>query len=67
MCNHCYHTHGRKSYATACKHNDKMSYAKNLCKNCYLNSYNKTKRNQNNQKSILNYQMSNSSIEKKYW
>ena len=29
MCNHCYHTHGRKSYATGCPHTDKFNYAKN--------------------------------------
>ena len=54
MCNHCYHTHGRNSFATACQHTSKMNYAKGLCKNCYLNSYNRIKKKEElNKQSII--------------
>ena len=46
MCNHCYHKYGRNSFATACVHTDRLIYAKGKCQNCYLNEYNKEKRQQ---------------------
>ena len=47
MCNHCYHIFGRKAAgkATACPHNDRDNYCKGLCMNCYINGYNRLKKN----------------------
>jgi hypothetical protein len=44
MCNDCYHRFGRSGKAKNCKHPDRMNYAKGMCQNCYINSYNKVKR-----------------------
>jgi len=48
MCNHCYHLFGRKNagLATNCEHKDRNNYCKGLCMNCYINSYNRCKKNQ---------------------
>jgi hypothetical protein len=44
MCNHCYHRFGRDGNATNCVHKDRRNYAKGMCQNCYINTYNKVKR-----------------------
>jgi hypothetical protein len=44
MCKNCYHSKGRKKLADKCGHEDRILYAKGMCKNCYLSIYHKSKR-----------------------
>ena len=44
MCNHCYHRFGRDTLADKCPHTDRKCYAKGKCQNCYINEYNRAKR-----------------------
>lgn len=44
MCKNCYHAKGRTKKASLCPHNDRVLYAKGVCKNCYLSSYHKVKK-----------------------
>jgi hypothetical protein len=42
MCSNCYHKYGRTKKPWNCPH-DKL-YANGMCQNCYINSYNKKRR-----------------------
>ena len=42
MCNNCYHRHGRTKKPWNCPH-EKL-YAAGMCQNCYINNYNRRKR-----------------------
>lgn len=42
MCNNCYHKYGRTKKPWNCSH-DKL-YAAGMCQNCYINNYNRRKR-----------------------
>lgn len=42
MCNNCYHKYGRTKKPWNCNH-EKL-YAGGMCQNCYINNYNKKKR-----------------------
>ena len=42
MCNNCYHRHGRTKKPWNCPH-EKL-YAAGMCQNCYINNYNRKKR-----------------------
>ncbi len=44
MCNTCYHRQGRVKKAWLCPHTSKTHYARGKCRNCYLNSYHKKER-----------------------
>lgn len=48
MCNNCYHRYGRTKKPWNCPH-EKL-YAGGMCQNCYINNYNRKKRELNNLK-----------------
>lgn len=52
MCNNCYHKNGRTKKPWKCIH-DKL-YANGLCQNCYINKYNKMKREKTHNSDHLN-------------
>lgn len=47
MCNNCYHKYGRTKKPWNC-HHDKL-YAAGMCQNCYINNYNRKKREERQQ------------------
>ncbi len=42
MCSNCYHKHGRTKQPWNCPH--AKLYANGMCQNCYINSYNRKRR-----------------------
>ena len=42
MCNNCYHKFGRTKKPWNCPHS--KLYANGMCQNCYINSYNRKRR-----------------------
>jgi hypothetical protein len=48
MCSNCYHKYGRNKKPWNCPH-DKL-YANGMCQNCYINSYNRKRREERDEK-----------------
>lgn len=71
MCKNCYHAKGRTKKATKCPHSDRPLYAKGICKNCYLSTYHKDKRQEKRKakmaikEAILNQQLISNGDKKK--
>lgn len=42
MCQQCYNKINHMKLATACPHPDRKLYARNICKACYLQLYQRT-------------------------
>lgn len=52
MCSNCYHKYGRNKKPWNCPH-DKL-YANGMCQNCYINSYNRKRREERDEKGDSN-------------